>query len=124
MSGLEGRVAFITGAGRGQGRAHAVRLAREGVDIIGIDICEPVPSNKIPPATEEDMAETVRQVEALDRRGGPHHAELRLPEGPAEGVQDRVLVVDHQQRRHWRIPTIGRSQTVNRPWGDRPGALQ
>lgn len=65
---LEGKVAFITGVARGQGRSHALRMAQEGADIIGIDICEPVPSNKIPPATEEDMAETVRQVEALDRR--------------------------------------------------------
>jgi SDR family mycofactocin-dependent oxidoreductase len=65
---LDGKVAFITGVARGQGRSHALRLAQEGADIIGIDICEAVPTNDIPPATEEDMAETVRQVEALDRR--------------------------------------------------------
>ena len=68
MGRLDGKVAFITGVARGQGRSHALRLAQEGADIIGIDICEAVPTNDIPPATEEDMAETVRQVEALDRR--------------------------------------------------------
>ncbi|MEV1129133.1 mycofactocin-coupled SDR family oxidoreductase [Agromyces sp. NPDC049794] len=68
MGRLDGKVAFITGVARGQGRSHALRLAQEGADIIGVDICEAVPTNDIPPATEEDMAETVRQVEALDRR--------------------------------------------------------
>lgn len=74
---LEGKVAFITGAARGQGRSHALRLAQEGADIIGIDICEAVPSNDIPPATEEDLAETVRQVEALDRRIIASKADVR-----------------------------------------------
>ncbi|SEP10319.1 mycofactocin-coupled SDR family oxidoreductase [Trujillonella endophytica] len=66
---LEGKVAFITGAARGQGRSHAVRLAEEGADIIAVDACGPVPENTvIPPATPEDLEETVRLVEALDRR--------------------------------------------------------
>ncbi|MCU1446104.1 MAG: putative short-chain dehydrogenase [Cryobacterium sp.] len=68
MGRVEGKVAFITGAARGQGRSHALRLAQEGADIIAIDICEAVPENSYPQATEEDLAETVRQVEALDRR--------------------------------------------------------
>ncbi|GAA2199688.1 mycofactocin-coupled SDR family oxidoreductase [Sinomonas flava] len=68
MGRLDGKVAFITGAARGQGRSHAIRLAQEGADIIGIDVCEAVETNKIPPATQEDLDETVRQVEALDRR--------------------------------------------------------
>jgi SDR family mycofactocin-dependent oxidoreductase len=68
---VEGKVAFITGAARGQGRSHAVRLAQEGADIIAVDLCEPIPT--VTPefydgATEEDLEETVRQVEALDRR--------------------------------------------------------
>jgi len=62
---LEGKVAFITGAARGQGRAHAVRLAREGVKIIGIDICEDISSMDYPNASEADLAETVKQVEAI-----------------------------------------------------------
>ncbi len=69
MSGrLEGKVAFVTGAARGQGRSHAVRLAQEGADIIAVDLCAQMSSVGYPMATEEDLAETVRQVEALDRR--------------------------------------------------------
>jgi SDR family mycofactocin-dependent oxidoreductase len=65
---VEGKVALITGAARGQGRSHALRLAEEGADIIAVDLCAPVPNLQYPAATEEDLAETVRQVEALDRR--------------------------------------------------------
>ncbi len=66
---LEGKVAFITGAARGQGRAHAVRLATEGADIIAADICAPVSSSiTYPAATAEDLAETVRAVEATGRK--------------------------------------------------------
>ncbi|WP_347353033.1 mycofactocin-coupled SDR family oxidoreductase [Intrasporangium sp.] len=65
---VAGKVAFITGAPRGQGRSHAVRLAEEGADIIGVDLCGPIPGLQYPHATPEDLAETARQVEALDRR--------------------------------------------------------
>jgi SDR family mycofactocin-dependent oxidoreductase len=69
MSGrLAGKVAFITGAARGQGRAHALRLAEEGAEIIAIDIDTQVEEVPYPTATAEDLRETVRQVEALDRR--------------------------------------------------------
>lgn len=62
---LQGRVAFITGAARAQGRSHAVRLAREGADIIALDICAPASKClTYTPATPEDLAETVRLVEA------------------------------------------------------------
>ncbi|MFF3567527.1 mycofactocin-coupled SDR family oxidoreductase [Nocardia jiangxiensis] len=74
---LQGHVAFITGAGRGQGRAHAVRLAREGVDIIGIDICEDIPSMNYPNATAEDLDETVRLVEEQGRRMVARQADVR-----------------------------------------------
>ena len=77
MAGLEGRVAFITGAGRGQGRAHAVRLAAEGCDIIGIDICADIPTMTYPNASEDDLAETVRLVEAQDRRMVARKADVR-----------------------------------------------
>lgn len=65
---LEGRAAFITGVARGQGRAHAVRLAREGVNIIGVDICEDIPSMTYPNASEAELAETVQGVEAEGAR--------------------------------------------------------
>lgn len=65
---LEGKVAFITGIARGQGRAHAVRLASEGADIVGLDICGPIPDVPYDAATLADLEETVRQVEATGRR--------------------------------------------------------
>jgi (+)-trans-carveol dehydrogenase len=77
MARLTGKVAFITGAARGQGRSHAVRLAQEGADIIAIDICEDVPGVPYAGATEADLAETVKQVEALDRRIVAAKADVR-----------------------------------------------
>jgi SDR family mycofactocin-dependent oxidoreductase len=74
---LEGRVAFITGAARGQGRSHAVRLAEEGADIIAIDVPKPIANLPYETATAEDLAETVRQVEALGRRVVAAEADVR-----------------------------------------------
>jgi (+)-trans-carveol dehydrogenase len=65
---VEGKVAFITGAARGQGRSHAVRLAEEGADIIAIDICRGFEDSTAPAATPEDLAETADMVKNLDRR--------------------------------------------------------
>ena len=65
---LEGKVAFITGAARGQGRSHAVRLAQEGADIIAVDICRGFADSTAPAATPEDLAETADMVKNLDRR--------------------------------------------------------
>jgi len=65
---MDGKVALITGAGRGQGRSHAVTLAREGADILALDCPQPNPALPYPTATPEDLAETVAQVEALGRR--------------------------------------------------------
>jgi (+)-trans-carveol dehydrogenase len=65
---VEGKVAFVTGAARGQGRSHAVRLAQEGADIIAVDIGKQIDSVPMPMATPDDLNETVRQVEELDRR--------------------------------------------------------
>ena len=62
MGVLEGKVAFITGAARGQGRSHAVRLAQEGADIIAVDIAAQIDSVPYPMATPEDLAETVPAV--------------------------------------------------------------
>ena len=66
---VEGKVAFITGAARGQGRSHAVRLAQEGADVIAIDVCKPISSSsEIPPSTPDDLAETADLVKAQNRR--------------------------------------------------------
>jgi (+)-trans-carveol dehydrogenase len=65
---VEGKVAFISGAARGQGRAHAVRLAQEGADIIAVDICKQIDSVAIPLATPEDLAETADLVKGHNRR--------------------------------------------------------
>lgn len=75
---VEGKVAFITGAARGQGRSHAVRLAEEGADIIAIDVCAKVTSGEaIPPATPEDLAETAELVKGLGRRIVTAEADVR-----------------------------------------------
>lgn len=66
---VEGKVAFVTGAARGQGRSHAVRLAEEGADIIAIDVCKRISSNEdIPAPTPDDLAETADLVKNLGRR--------------------------------------------------------
>jgi (+)-trans-carveol dehydrogenase len=83
---LEGKVAFVTGAARGQGRSHAIRLAQEGADIIAIDICALVDSVPYPMAVPDDLAETVREVEALDRRIVAAEADVR----DAAAVQQAV----------------------------------
>jgi SDR family mycofactocin-dependent oxidoreductase len=68
MTDLQGKVAFVTGAARGQGRAHAVRLAREGADILAIDICADVAAMDYPNATRAELDETARLVEAQGRK--------------------------------------------------------
>ena len=94
---MEGKVAFITGAARGQGRSHAIRLAEEGADIIAIDLCESIPSIEryYPGATEEDLAETVRQVEALDRRIIASKADVRDYEGLKSALDAGVAELGH-----------------------------
>jgi SDR family mycofactocin-dependent oxidoreductase len=77
MGKLDGKVAFITGAARGQGRSHAVRLAADGADIIAVDICRQIGSVPYPMATPDDLAETVKQVEGLDRRIFAQQADVR-----------------------------------------------
>ena len=99
---MEGKVAFITGAARGQGRSHAVRLAQEGADIIAVDICEDIATNPYPLSSAEDLAQTVKEVEALDRRIVARKADVRdreqlraaLAEGVAELGHLDVLVAN------------------------------
>jgi SDR family mycofactocin-dependent oxidoreductase len=74
---LEGKVAFITGAARGQGRAHAIAMAKEGADIILVDICRQIESNPYPLSTPDDLAETERSVKELGRRVFAQIADVR-----------------------------------------------
>ena len=87
---VEGKVAFITGAARGQGRSHAVRLAQEGADIIAVDLCAQVGSVPYPMATPEDLASTVKEVEALDRRIVAAQADVRDYAGLKKALDDGV----------------------------------
>ena len=77
MGDLTGKVAFITGAARGQGRAHAIRLAEDGADIIAVDICAPVANMAYPMGTEEELAETAALVEKEGRRVFTAKADVR-----------------------------------------------
>lgn len=79
MGRVQGKVAFITGAARGQGRSHAVRLAEEGADIIAVDICQDIDSIKYALATPEDLEETARLVEKQGRRIVATQADVREP---------------------------------------------
>src|ERR1700756_3151350 len=81
MGRLDGKVAFITGAARGQGRSHAVRLAQEGADVIALDVCRQIESVAYPGASSEDLAQTVADVQALDRRIVAAEVDVRDAEG-------------------------------------------
>jgi SDR family mycofactocin-dependent oxidoreductase len=88
---LDGRVAFVTGAARGQGRAHAVRLANEGADIIAIDVCRAVDDTiTYPPATPDDLAETVRAVESAGRKVLAREVDIRDLAAQQQVVADGV----------------------------------
>ncbi|MGY1609775.1 MULTISPECIES: mycofactocin-coupled SDR family oxidoreductase [unclassified Geodermatophilus] len=77
MGRVEGKVAFITGAARGQGRSHAIRLAEEGADVIAVDLCGQIDTVPYAMATPEDLEQTVKAVEALDRRIVAREADVR-----------------------------------------------
>ena len=77
MGRVQGKVAFITGAARGQGRSHAVRLAEEGADIIAVDLCHDIDTLGYSLATPDDLKETARLVEAKDRRIVAVEADVR-----------------------------------------------
>jgi len=92
MEKLAGKVAFITGAARGQGRSHAVRLAQEGADIIAVDICAQIESVSYPMSTPADLDQTVKEVEAEGRRIVARQADVRdvsaLRRAFADGVAE------------------------------------
>lgn len=90
MDRLTNQVALVTGAARGQGRSHCVRLAEEGADIIAIDVCEAIPGVPYFPATAEDLAETGRLVEALGRRVVTARADVRASKRLRTVIDDAV----------------------------------
>jgi SDR family mycofactocin-dependent oxidoreductase len=88
---LAGRVAYVTGAARGQGRSHCVRLARAGADIVAIDSCAPVVAhNGYPAATPEDLAETVALVEGEGRKVLAKEVDVRDAEGQRRVVAEAI----------------------------------
>lgn len=87
---FEGKVALVTGAARGQGRAHAVRLASEGADVIAIDVNRSAATTHYPGPTPEDLAETVRLVEAQDRRIVAREADVSDLDALSAAVREGV----------------------------------
>jgi SDR family mycofactocin-dependent oxidoreductase len=77
MGQLDGKVAFITGIARGQGRSHALALAEEGADIIGLDLCGELESTAYPGATPEDLEETARLIKQTGRQAVLSQADVR-----------------------------------------------
>jgi SDR family mycofactocin-dependent oxidoreductase len=95
MGRVEGKVAFITGAARGQGRAHAVRLAEEGAKIIAIDRCEDLDIVDYSLATDDDLAETVRLVEETGSSILASKLDVRDLDGMAKAVTEGVAQFGH-----------------------------
>jgi SDR family mycofactocin-dependent oxidoreductase len=95
MGRVEGKVAFITGAARGQGRSHAIRLAEEGADIIAIDVCADIDTVGYAMATEKDLQETVQLVESLDRRIISQKADVRNYDEVERAVQAGLAEFGH-----------------------------
>lgn len=95
MGRVEGRVALVTGAARGQGRSHAVRLAQEGAEIIAVDVCSSLDTVPYPGATSDDLAQTGRLVEDLDRRVLTRQADVRDTAGLEAVVDEAVAEFGH-----------------------------
>lgn len=92
---LEGKVAFITGAGRGQGRAHAVTMAREGADIAALDICRDLPYPRYSLATQADLDETIHQVRKQGRQALPLVADVRCAQEMEAAVNRTIKEFGH-----------------------------
>ncbi|OBG02530.1 mycofactocin-coupled SDR family oxidoreductase [Mycolicibacter sinensis] len=90
MGRVRGKTALITGAARGQGRHHAIRLAEEGADVILIDVCADIPGVGYPMATPQDLDETVRLVEKFERRAVPVIVDVRDRYSMDQAVQTAV----------------------------------
>lgn len=109
MSGrVDGKVAFITGAARGQGRAIAVRLAEEGADIVAVDACTSFESTCYPGATVADLEETVALVEATGRKMVARKADVR-------DLAELTAAVDEGVRRFGRLDIVSANAGISSP---------
>jgi SDR family mycofactocin-dependent oxidoreductase len=121
MGALDGKVAFISGGARGQGRSHAVRLAKDGADIVTFDICEQIDSVPYPLGTEDELARTVDEVQALGRRIVAAKADVRDQAG-VNKVFDEGLAefgrVDIVLANAGIMPVLGPTSTVVQAWHD------
>ena len=95
MGRMDGKVALITGAARGQGRSHALRLAEEGADIIAVDLCDQLGSVQYAMGRPEDLAETAKLVEGLDRRIITRQADVRDTAAMNAAVADGLAELGH-----------------------------
>lgn len=93
MQRAAGKVAFITGAARGQGRSHAIRLAEEGADIIALDLCKQIGTVPYPMATREDLDQTLAAVEERGRRAIAIEADVRDFEALSSGLDEAVALL-------------------------------
>jgi (+)-trans-carveol dehydrogenase len=114
---VEGKVAFITGAARGQGRAHAVRLAQEGADIIAIDICKSIEGFLNPPSTPEDLAKTADLV-----RG--HHQRIVTAEIDVRDYDALKAAVDSGVEQLGRLDIIVANAGISNAGNDDGGTLE
>jgi SDR family mycofactocin-dependent oxidoreductase len=95
MGRVADKVALITGAARGQGRSHAIRLAEEGAKIVAVDICEPIASMNYPLATAEDLEQTVKEVEAVGGEIIALKADVRDREQVRSAIEAGVAAFGH-----------------------------
>jgi SDR family mycofactocin-dependent oxidoreductase len=95
MALVEGKVAFITGAARGQGRAHAVRLAEEGADIVGVDLCADIATVPYPLGSEEELEETADLIQKTGQRALMRKADVRRPTELRDAVAAGISQFGH-----------------------------
>ena len=126
MGRLDGKVALITGGARGQGRSHAVTFAAEGADIAVIDLCEQIDTVEYEMSTPDDLADTVRQVEALGRRVIAVKGDVRDYDTVENIVQRTVSELgrlDIVLANAGIMPTTGEPSTRLRAWDDAIGTM-
>lgn len=121
MGRFEGKVAVITGAARGQGRSHAVRLAQGGADIIAIDLCKPIDSLEYPLSSPQDLQETVALIEGEGRKVAAFEADVRDAEGLKRAIDDGVTQLGAPQivlANAGIMPVLGKAAFAHQAWLD------